>query len=78
MRFNMQEIHQATKNSPALKIRQGGFNTVYIRTLDVSTVVAVKCAKKSIYDNNLCAEFLNEFPHWRRSISISLDFSQVF
>lgn len=47
MRFNMEEILQATKNfSPSLKVGQGGFGTVYKGTLDDGTLIAVKRAKK--------------------------------
>lgn len=47
VKFTMEEIHQATKNfSPALKIGQGGFGTVYKGQLQDGTLVAVKRAKK--------------------------------
>ncbi|KAJ6817617.1 calmodulin-binding receptor-like cytoplasmic kinase 2 [Iris pallida] len=60
-KFSMREIHRATKNfSPTLKIGQGGFGTVYKGTLDDGMVVAVKRAKKSVYDNHLGAEFQSE------------------
>lgn len=43
----MAEILKATKRfSPALKIGQGGFGTVYKGTLDDGTIVAIKRAKK--------------------------------
>lgn len=43
----MAEILKATKSfSPALKIGQGGFGTVYKGTLDDGTLVAIKRAKK--------------------------------
>lgn len=59
--LSMAEITKATKNfSPALKIGQGGFGTVYKGTLDDGTVVAIKRAKKSLYDNQLGVEFQNE------------------
>ena len=46
MRFNMEEILQATKNfSPSLKVGQGGFGTVYKGMLDDGTLIAVKRAK---------------------------------
>lgn len=45
--FTMAEILKATKSfSPALKIGQGGFGTVYKGTLDDGTLVAIKRAKK--------------------------------
>lgn len=46
-KFTMAEIHKATKNfSPALKVGQGGFGTVYKGQLQDGTLVAVKRAKK--------------------------------
>nr|XP_043625792.1 calmodulin-binding receptor-like cytoplasmic kinase 2 [Erigeron canadensis] len=60
-KFTMAEIHKATKNfSPALKVGQGGFGTVYKGQLQDGTLVAVKRAKKSIYDKNLGREFQSE------------------
>lgn len=50
VKFTMAEIHQATKNfSPALKVGQGGFGTVYKGQLQDGTLVAVKRAKKVGY-----------------------------
>ncbi|XP_076928126.1 calmodulin-binding receptor-like cytoplasmic kinase 2 [Bidens hawaiensis] len=61
VKFTMQEINQATKNfSPALKVGQGGFGTVYKGQLQDGTLVAVKRAKKSMYDKNLGGEFQSE------------------
>ncbi|KAI3743908.1 hypothetical protein L1987_56977 [Smallanthus sonchifolius] len=61
IKFTMAEIHQATKNfSPALKVGQGGFGTVYKGQLQDGTLVAVKRAKKSMYDKNLGGEFQSE------------------
>ncbi|KAJ0967263.1 hypothetical protein J5N97_024180 [Dioscorea zingiberensis] len=61
MRFTMDEINRATKNfSPAYKIGQGGFGTVYKGRLDDGTLVAIKRAKKSVYDNHLGLEFQRE------------------
>nr|XP_010918760.1 calmodulin-binding receptor-like cytoplasmic kinase 2 [Elaeis guineensis] len=61
MRFTMAEIHKATKNfSPVLKIGQGGSGTVYKAQLDDGTLVAVKRAKKNVYDNYLSVEFQSE------------------
>ncbi|KAJ8465958.1 hypothetical protein OPV22_028510 [Ensete ventricosum] len=59
--FTMEEILKATKNfSPSLKIGQGGFGTVYKATLDDGTPIAVKRAKKSMYENHLGVEFQSE------------------
>ncbi|XP_010935770.3 LOW QUALITY PROTEIN: calmodulin-binding receptor-like cytoplasmic kinase 2 [Elaeis guineensis] len=61
MSFTLAEIQRATKNfSPFLKIGQGGFGTVYKGTLDDGTLVAVKRAKKSLYDTHLSVEFQSE------------------
>ncbi|XP_008787415.1 calmodulin-binding receptor-like cytoplasmic kinase 2 isoform X2 [Phoenix dactylifera] len=61
MSFTLAEIQRATKNfSPSLKIGQGGFGTVYKGTLNDGTLVAVKRAKKSIYDTHLSVEFQSE------------------
>ncbi|KAF5761380.1 putative protein kinase RLK-Pelle-RLCK-IV family [Helianthus annuus] len=60
-KFTIAEIHHATKNfSPALKVGQGGFGTVYKGQLQDGTLVAVKRAKKSLYDKNLGGEFQSE------------------
>ncbi|XP_020112472.1 calmodulin-binding receptor-like cytoplasmic kinase 2 isoform X1 [Ananas comosus] len=59
--FTMAEILKATKSfSPALKIGQGGFGTVYKGTLDDGTLVAIKRAKKSMYDSCVNGEFQSE------------------
>ncbi|KAM0011386.1 putative protein kinase RLK-Pelle-RLCK-IV family [Helianthus debilis subsp. tardiflorus] len=61
IKFTLPEITAATKNfSPALKVGQGGFGTVYKGQLKDGTLVAVKRAKKSMYDKNLGGEFLSE------------------
>lgn len=71
--FSMRDIHKATKNfSPALKIGQGGFGTVYRGTLGDGTVVAVKRAKKSVYDNHLGQEFQSEIQTLARVEHINL------
>ncbi|KAI4328817.1 hypothetical protein L6164_021143 [Bauhinia variegata] len=61
LRFTLKEIFQATRNfSPAFKIGQGGFGTVYKAKLQDGTVVALKRAKKSVYDKHLGVEFQSE------------------
>jgi serine/threonine protein kinase len=57
----MPEINKATRNfSPTLKIGQGGFGTVYKGQLADGTLVAVKRAKKALYDKHLGVEFQSE------------------
>ncbi|XVF33293.1 hypothetical protein REPUB_Repub17cG0156300 [Reevesia pubescens] len=61
MKFTMDEVFKATRNfSPAFKIGQGGFGTVYKGRLDDGTFVAIKRAKKSVYDKHLGVEFQSE------------------
>ncbi|XVE73833.1 hypothetical protein DITRI_Ditri11bG0150400 [Diplodiscus trichospermus] len=61
MKFTMEEIFKATRNfSPAFKIGQGGFGTVYKGRLGDGTFVAIKRAKKSVYDKHLGVEFESE------------------
>ncbi|XVF73153.1 hypothetical protein PTKIN_Ptkin12aG0178600 [Pterospermum kingtungense] len=61
MKFTMEEIFKATRNfNPAFKIGQGGFGTVYKGRLDDGTFVAIKRAKKSVYDKHLGVEFQSE------------------
>ncbi|KAA0048958.1 hypothetical protein IC582_012249 [Cucumis melo] len=60
LRINIEEIRKATKNfSASSKIGQGGFGAVYKGKLD-GVLVAIKRAKKSVYDNNLGLEFKSE------------------
>ncbi|WOG88600.1 hypothetical protein DCAR_0207835 [Daucus carota subsp. sativus] len=60
-KFTIAEILKATKNfSPNLKIGQGGFGTVYKGQLQDGTYVAVKRAKKSVYDKHSGVEFQSE------------------
>ncbi|XP_059634199.1 calmodulin-binding receptor-like cytoplasmic kinase 2 isoform X2 [Cornus florida] len=61
IKFTMAEISKATRNfSPTFKIGQGGFGTVYKGRLEDGTLVAVKRAKKSVYDKHLGVEFQSE------------------
>ncbi|XP_008794278.1 calmodulin-binding receptor-like cytoplasmic kinase 2 [Phoenix dactylifera] len=59
--FTMAEIQKATKNfSPALKVGHGGSGIVYKGKLDDGTLIAVKRAKKNLYDNHPSMEFQSE------------------
>ncbi|KAK9015848.1 hypothetical protein V6N11_006940 [Hibiscus sabdariffa] len=61
MKFTMEEILKATGNfSPVFKIGQGGFGTVYKGRLDDGRFVAIKRAKKTVYDKHLGVEFQSE------------------
>ncbi|XP_014515159.1 calmodulin-binding receptor-like cytoplasmic kinase 2 isoform X1 [Vigna radiata var. radiata] len=61
VKFTMEEIFQVTRNfSPSFKIGQGGFGAVYKAKLLDGTVVAVKRAKKSLYEKHLGVEFQSE------------------
>ncbi|XP_039042563.1 calmodulin-binding receptor-like cytoplasmic kinase 2 [Hibiscus syriacus] len=61
MKFTMDEILKATRNfSPAFKVGQGGFGTVYKGRLDDGSLVAIKRAKSCVYDKHLGAEFQSE------------------
>eukprot|EP00262_Sarcandra_glabra_P009464 TRINITY_DN23863_c0_g1_i1.p1 TRINITY_DN23863_c0_g1~~TRINITY_DN23863_c0_g1_i1.p1 ORF type:complete len:437 (+),score=62.85 TRINITY_DN23863_c0_g1_i1:153-1463(+) len=61
MKFTIAEIFKATRNfSPSFKIGQGGFGTVYKGRLEDGTLVAVKRAKKTVYDKHLNVEFQSE------------------
>ncbi|XP_061341285.1 calmodulin-binding receptor-like cytoplasmic kinase 2 [Gastrolobium bilobum] len=61
VKFTMEEIFKVTRNfSPSFKIGQGGFGAVYKAKLMDGTVVAVKRAKKSVYEKHLGVEFQSE------------------
>ncbi|ESW07093.1 hypothetical protein PHAVU_010G100700 [Phaseolus vulgaris] len=61
VKFTMEEIYQVTRNfSPSFKIGQGGFGAVYKAKLLDGSVVAVKRAKKSLYEKHLGVEFQSE------------------
>ncbi|KAH0997475.1 hypothetical protein GBA52_021339 [Prunus armeniaca] len=59
--FSYEEIFKATeKFSPANKIGEGAFGTVYKGRLGDGSLVAVKRAKKATYDKLIALEFKNE------------------
>ncbi|CAL8999049.1 unnamed protein product [Prunus brigantina] len=59
--FSYEEIFKATeKFSPANKIGDGAFGTVYKGRLGDGSLVAVKRAKKATYDKLIALEFKNE------------------
>ncbi|TKY63943.1 Calmodulin-binding receptor cytoplasmic kinase 2 [Spatholobus suberectus] len=61
VKFTMEEILQVTRNfSPSFKVGQGGFGAVYKAKLLDGNVVAVKRAKKSVYEKHLGVEFQSE------------------
>eukprot|EP00250_Pteridium_aquilinum_P003051 c13381_g1_i1 orf=340-1884(-) len=59
--FTLAELSKATKKfSSSSKIGQGGFGIVYKGRLEDGTLVAIKRAKKKVYDARLITEFDNE------------------
>ncbi|XP_072968513.1 calmodulin-binding receptor-like cytoplasmic kinase 2 [Typha angustifolia] len=59
--FSAAELYKATSNfSDENKIGQGGFGTIYKAKLKDGSCVAVKRAKKNMYDKHLSAEFSSE------------------
>ncbi|KAL3829102.1 hypothetical protein ACJIZ3_017904 [Penstemon smallii] len=59
--LTFEEVYKATENfSPANKIGEGGFGTVYKGILKNGSIFAVKRAKRETYDQRLSAEFKNE------------------
>lgn len=59
--FTLAELSKATKKfSPSCKIGQGGFGIVYRGKLADGTLVAIKKAKKKVYNARLTTEFDNE------------------
>ncbi|CAN6461608.1 unnamed protein product [Victoria cruziana] len=57
----MSDICKATRNfSPSCKIGQGGFGTVYKGKLGDGSLVAIKRAKKAVYDHPSSVEFQSE------------------
>ncbi|XP_062216787.1 calmodulin-binding receptor-like cytoplasmic kinase 2 [Phragmites australis] len=71
--FSLSEIQKATKNfSPNLKIGQGGSGTVYKGQLVDGTLIAVKRAKKNVYDKHMGREFWNEIETLQRIEHLNL------
>lgn len=71
--FSLSQIQKATKNfSPNLKIGQGGSGTVYKGQLADGTLVAVKRAKKNVYDKHMGREFWNEIETLQRIEHLNL------
>ncbi|GFZ01643.1 phosphate transporter 4;3 [Actinidia rufa] len=59
--FSIEEIFKATDNfSSANKIGEGGFGTVYKGKLKDGSLVAIKRARKDIYDKHMFTQFKNE------------------
>lgn len=61
LNFTLQDIKKATKNfSESNVVGDGGFGTVYKGQLKDGTVVAIKRAKKGLYDKRSAQEFKSE------------------
>ncbi|KAF3334104.1 calmodulin-binding receptor-like cytoplasmic kinase 2 [Carex littledalei] len=59
--FSIRDIYRATANfSTANKIGQGGFGSIYKGKLRNGSLIAIKRAKKNMYDKELSAEFRSE------------------
>ncbi|KAM7496478.1 hypothetical protein LguiA_020892 [Lonicera macranthoides] len=59
--FSLEDIYRATGNfSLENKIGEGGFGTVYKAKLKDGTLIAVKRAKKELYDKRMLEVFKNE------------------
>eukprot|EP00250_Pteridium_aquilinum_P012459 c20740_g1_i1 orf=53-1696(+) len=59
--FTLAELSKATRKfSPTCKIGQGGFGAVYKGTLPDGSIVAIKRAKKKVYDSRVSNEFETE------------------
>lgn len=72
-KFSLPQIQKATKNfSPNFKIGQGGSGTVYKGQLADGTLVAVKRAKKNVYDKHMGREFWNEIETLQRIEHLNL------
>lgn len=72
-KFSLSQIQKATKNfSPNFKIGQGGSGTVYKGQLADGTLVAVKRAKKNVYDKHMGREFWNEIETLQRIEHLNL------
>ncbi|XP_022987686.1 calmodulin-binding receptor-like cytoplasmic kinase 3 [Cucurbita maxima] len=53
VRLNMSQVAKATQDfSPALRIGEGGFGTVYKARLEDGHIVAIKRAKKELFENS--------------------------
>ncbi|KAJ4766913.1 Calmodulin-binding receptor-like cytoplasmic kinase 2 [Rhynchospora pubera] len=60
-KFSINQIYRATSNfSAENQIGQGGFGTVYKGRFRDGSLIAIKRAKKIMYDNQLSAEFRSE------------------
>ncbi|KAI5081985.1 hypothetical protein GOP47_0001728 [Adiantum capillus-veneris] len=59
--FNMAELNKATSNfSTSCKIGQGGFGVVYKGKLADGRIVAIKRARKDLFEARLTSQFLSE------------------